>query len=376
MSETLNFKLGNRTGLRLMEVAQEKWLYDYDLSGGIQVLMQTLHGSTINNALEIIQGKAVLLVDDETQEMVMVKRDNNHSLFPYKSFSDWFKEIQIQLNQTAHDTIYNFIPQFKGLLEQLDNKVFQFSSKALVQFVSNEPELLLEEIASTDTFQQFKASIQILQDYITKATKIKACLTFIESLYFGEKIELDTYTNRWRDVFIIDYVQNILKQIKNTKLYLNNHNNSVFQYIEKEQILTKQLKSSPVLSPVEPDTDCNAGWLSPGGIYYALKGEIANRLHNKIADKLYWMGIIPMDYEAENLDAWLEQQGWIRIHNNWALMSSDKKVTDMQRHFLYKYAQYHKGYLECGFTKTILSGPRIQAAELPMLNKTLNFNYQ
>lgn len=85
---------------------------------------------------------------------------------------------------------------------------------------------------------------------------------------------------------------------------------AVDNFLEAQRNIDKKLKSKIEPNPI---TDMNsAGWLAPNGEWYGLDGEIANMLHNQIADALVEAGIIP-DGEG-NPDGWMAAKGWARIH--------------------------------------------------------------
>lgn len=66
----------------------------------------------------------------------------------------------------------------------------------------------------------------------------------------------------------------------------------------------------------------DAGYISPEGLYYALDGDIANMLHNNIADALVYARIIPEDFEDEvTADSYLERKGWVKQHGDHILFS-------------------------------------------------------
>lgn len=97
----------------------------------------------------------------------------------------------------------------------------------------------------------------------------------------------------------------------------------------------------------------NAIWVSPEGKMYGLNGVIANMLHNQIADKLRTDGII--DYtespKTPTVDAYLEEQGWVKIHDNWIMFDPFAKsrdfttvtnfITEEQTIVIAKYLEIH-----------------------------------
>ena len=111
------------------------------------------------------------------------------------------------------------------------------------------------------------------------------------------------------------------------------------------------------IEPVNIMDNYSAGWLSPEGLYYGLNGEIANMLHNQIADALKEQGIVLND-EDSNPDAWLEQHGWVKIHGNninfagccnVRIGKQNVDLTPMQIKKIYEYcALCHNGIVKAG----------------------------
>jgi len=139
----------------------------------------------------------------------------------------------------------------------------------------------------------------------------------------------------------------------------------VQKFIEDSIRLDKE--SEKGIEPVNIEDGYDAGWLAPDGTYYGLNGEIANMLHNRIADSLVEAGIIPNTHdEGENPDNWLLKHGWIRQHGNWILYDGyiiaqlGKKeipISEEQKEALRKFAyKCHKGILSLGYKRINVTG--------------------
>lgn len=153
---------------------------------------------------------------------------------------------------------------------------------------------------------------------------------------------------------------------------------SLDNYLKDQREIDKTIEVG--IKPVEITDGYDAGWLSPEGVYYALNGGIANRLHNQIADALLLAGIIPVNLKGDNRknpDAWLERNGWVKIHGDWILYDGWNlfkyggkpiPITEAQQKQLCRYGQVcHKGLLSLGYEKEKVSAAKIGMLDIPML---------
>ena len=155
---------------------------------------------------------------------------------------------------------------------------------------------------------------------------------------------------------------------------------SVDEYISAQIAIDKELATS--IEPVDHKEGFDAGWIAPDGTYYALNGEIANMLHNQIADALLEAGVIPKpdedDITASNPDVWLENNGWVKQHGNWILFGEYCKpkpahdVTDEQKKVIHELCGlHHKGVVKAGFKMERMSSIKFQSYDKFALRKLL-----
>jgi len=116
-------------------------------------------------------------------------------------------------------------------------------------------------------------------------------------------------------------VMSVMKETMSFDFDLREHedNDNVTSILRQHVKLMLLLRK--VLNQLISWINYDAGWLSPDGVYYGLRGEISNMLHIQIADALQEKGIVPSKPEGEvgvelNAMEWLETHGWIKIHGN------------------------------------------------------------
>jgi hypothetical protein len=144
---------------------------------------------------------------------------------------------------------------------------------------------------------------------------------------------------------------------------------NVREFVEAAQEIDRVLSAG--IKPVDIMENWSAGWLAPNGDYYALNGEIANMLHNQIATALYEAGKIPENEENEsNPDGWLEENGWVKIHDsnvqfsgclNVRLGKRSVDLTPIQIKKIYEYgALCHGGIIKAGWRMEQVSAVRFR----------------
>lgn len=81
------------------------------------------------------------------------------------------------------------------------------------------------------------------------------------------------------------------------------------RYISAE-LMNRTIK----IEPVDITGDYDAGWLSPKGEFYGLRGTKANLLHITIANALIENGVLPSEFPdgVTSVDRLLEVLGWVR----------------------------------------------------------------
>lgn len=109
-----------------------------------------------------------------------------------------------------------------------------------------------------------------------------------------------------------------------------------------------------------------------------MNGEIANMLHNRLADlinerHIKLTGKSLVEDSNINVDAVLCELGWARVHDNRVmydgyLMDPIIHMTDKQKETIYKYCQmHHGGIICCNYNEPIT------AARFSMTDKNLMY---
>lgn len=312
--ETINFRIGEGFGELIQDLAQEKLLFNWDLVEAMKVLKDT--GIPSEYHLDLLLGVTTLGTDIESQTVFI---SDTQKLIPLKETINRKQAEFSSCNETLIST-------FKNLSYSKDYKFFKYFTWEEVLDIAYD-RYDIETLYEEDAVYNIRLLVETTRRCIKEQTKFyslfKPLSKLIQEKYFvefgyisiSEEEELDALVSLFKAVIDKD-----LEVLKSSDL----------------PELNSYLKTSLEISSIEKleptDELKDAGWLSPKGDYYGLNGEIANMLHNQIADFLIEQGIIPEEY-SNNADEYLNEQGWIRQHRDWILSDAyyyDKEVTTEQ----------------------------------------------
>lgn len=315
-TDTLHFRVGADAGILLMNIAQEHLQYRTDIDKALKVFSDSFGGGCPEDMqLKLLTGDMVIEVDVETQQFIVNDRKAEHEdIFPKLDLLKFFAEKQKQMDECLNDIEKGFdvlIDKFRYRKLRY-GYTFLFSVESVIKYIyGNDNEDMLAEIEEDEELNSYKSLIKITYYFIKKSIDIRNLCRKVNELY-NTHIEFTTY-----DLLnLTKKVQNIVKLDFN---FTEGHETDVQNYLEATVKIDEIIKTG--IEPVDIMDNYSAGWLSPEGKYYALNGEIANMLHNQIADALQDKGLIPENGEHEHEhsqspDVWLEQQGWVKIHGN------------------------------------------------------------
>jgi hypothetical protein len=390
--ESVHFRIGKDTGLLIMEIAHEKMFYNLDPKAAIETITESLHGCSIDLAKAIIGGEMVITVDEESQTCNILPvdelKDTTGYEFLIKEFNipDWYRKkhyeirdhgikIHKALDRTKNELVKN-IRAFGGVKLTIPHK-------ELFEFISGNDDPLMDYLREQENIKEIFDLIVIVKNYLETTVKLHRVFNVLQDWY-SELFEVEAnkhlLTEKW---MVVDKIQmsftNFLNQNFDSIIAeVEAENEQLTNYIEANQQIKQTLSKG--IEPVNILDNYDAGWLAPDGTYYGLNGEIANMLHNQIADALYKVGIIPNNDENEgNPNNWLCKNGWIRQHNNWILyegyeLGRNIHMTEIQKKKIYEFgALCCKGILKFGILQKTITAARFQMTEPLMIKKLFAF---
>lgn len=365
-TQTVHFTLGERFGILLTQIAQEHIMYNYDVKKGLDTIVEGLPGIPIEMALAVIKGDYVIEVNESGEDVsINTERNETHKDYPIFNVGEWCVNKYKELSREGSN--------IKGILEIVSTK-FRYRTKIFIDIpVSSMRSLFAGTLDGNEALQYlledeyvsraYDAAI-IAKNFMDTALKIHNTIIALTNLY------ISTFTENEQSSLLI-YREEALSKMNDITGLMQRMMEGDFEDEKEDNSVTKYLNAMPeineVLSngiePVDIMDKYDAGWLSPEGEFYALNGEIANMLHNQIADALQEKGIIPED--AASPDAWLEQQGWVKIHDNNVQFAGclnsriglkNVQMTDKQIEIIRDYIMNcHQSEIKLGWRLTILS---------------------
>ena len=319
-TQTVHFRVGADMGMTLMQIANEHILYNNDLDKAMRCFTESFGGGCPEDLLKsLLLGTHIILVDEEDQCFNVVERAK------YPQLDNIYPAV-LDLNKFVADKQIALNDHCKGLDKGLDSIINKFrykdtyrmdvSVKSMMKYIYGKNDEfiadLMDELEYDDDIQQMKALVRITKDFIEKSLKLSTMIKRLNGMY-GIETELNTQD-------LLNLVQKVQDIARAEFTYFTEGNDEMLDsYMEASKEIDESITAG--LEPVDIMENYSAGWLSPEGEYYALNGEIANMLHNQISSALQEQGLIPMhevetDGEEINPDAWLEQAGWVKIHDN------------------------------------------------------------
>ena len=404
MSTTyLPFTLGDNTGKLMIQIA-----YEHLLDGNIDKCLNVFKGliGPDNNSISfdtfkpILLGKQVLVVKDN--DLYIEEKSEKYSDYPNinmreifikksrildKSISDYRKLIgYLSYNKSYSVTIsvpvndiyrFAFTGDSKSLSQQfLDNIEYERNDLniliSIVKELKNFFENTLPKLSNLLIwiYQNFKEDILDKNQYNRYINEMKEDLSNIfdkESMFILRM----KYKN------LIDYIstnENIISDIEdNYDDFDEDEIEEMYNFLNEVRNIKYNYRFNE-LSSTNSYNNLDAAWISPFGDIYGLKGPVYALLHLQIADALYDLGLIPLDYK-NNPESYLEENGWIKIHDNDVLFMGyyhREILTSSQFRTLLKISDERNG-LYLGYRKKYFTTEELRKLDDNQLKSIFNF---
>lgn len=365
---TLTFGLIDGFETLITNLAREALFYKYDGEQALKILTESFPTMSKDIALKIISGELVIKVLDKGNITV----EQGFELF---NFDKWFKtnvRYYVVDYHSDEDGFYSYHNYFmNNVFRRIDKintyfipseDIFGYSNiekdftyrelyKILISNDQKKKDLLQEYALSCDALERDLRCLSTLNDLLEECNKLNKAISFIET-NFNHKFDRKLYDSKF---FEILRIHNVLT-----------NDIPVKEDDSLERFLNAEIKCSEIkeIEPSSIDVKYDASWISPEGEYFGMNGEIANMLHNKLADlinerHIKLTGKSLVEDGNINVDAVLCELGWARIHDNRVmydgyLMDPIIHMTDKQKEAIYKYCQiHHRGIICCNYNEPI-----------------------
>jgi len=393
----VHFTIGDQMGIRLMEIAQEHLIYNCDPVKALKALTDSLVGLPTDMALKILKGEMILGVDVEDQTMFVTKRipEVHDGIYPKINPVDFMTRQSTEIHKHA-ESIKDSWYQLQRNMSTYGNR-FQtdFDYQSIFRFIAGNNESILEELEDNTEVHMISGLITVTKQFILKTSSLFTVFKWMYNNWdefggnTGDLASLEPFYNyneiKHQVSSDLIGVSLLMQQTMNLTYTPLKELTEIEEYFEAAREIEETISRG--IEPVDINDNWSAGWLSPEGDYYALNGDIALMLHQQIGDALQEKGLIPEfgdDEEKINPDSWLEEHGWVKIHddniqfggclNMMAYRTPNLNMTEKQVDIIYRYGQVHKnGVLRMGWRLTPMSAAKFQMLardNMPYVNKT------
>ena len=334
--EELQMKLGNNIGAILLEIAQ-KAIQDGNPQKAIDTYTKALNGFSDEYVIKLLRNEYVLVTDEDcvTVNLTDLENDRNSNKDNITDWNFWIErkleymtEICKSLNSIEkrferYGNILDFnitipIKNYFGL--ELAKKVGldDIVAKLIVgEKCGKEDNDVWDELCSNVKCEQekkYEMELYLIVKYVDSIRSLhKEYMDFAKSyefiinngladrpLFFEKNLEFPIK----KLCRFSDTKNGYYHPICNTKL--SEYKKQIIDDVNSTPLGNEYIKVGIVEKNIMDGYD--AGWLSPDGKFYGENGSASNMIHLNIAERLTQNGL--------NGDRELENEGWIKIHDD------------------------------------------------------------
>lgn len=379
----VHFTLGEGAGQLIVNIAREHLMYSLNPDKALKAIKDSLIGCPTKTALDILIGKLILITNEDKVSFNAIQyTPEMKNEFPMLDIEKWAENELLKMKRIAREWDSAILQFRKAIIKNSGRFDFTVKYDHLVKyFYDGDAENLIE--LDDDIVSNIKFTVVGIKNFFGDCFKTLSVIEWLYKAYPG--YIPDGYTHLPVDVRGLNtrlmelmYGDSEVEQfIRKNTIQMRMVDNFIKNEMEIKETLNDGIK------PVDITKGWSAGWLSPDGDYYALNGDIANMLHNQIADALVAAHIIPLkDGDTDvtkNPDSWLGENGWVKIHGDWILydgyfqshyMKPLVPITDKQIEQISLYGKACCGdKLFFGLEKKFCSGTRFGFTDKPMIAK-------
>ena len=104
--------------------------------------------------------------------------------------------------------------------------------------------------------------------------------------------------------------------VDDVELSITDSKSVVVKQSDVELMLEKYTEEKPTIKPVDINVFYDAGFISPDGLAYAMRGATSDLIHLQLADELFEIYDIKVNEKEFGKDYALMSAGWMKFHHN------------------------------------------------------------
>lgn len=262
---TLHFSLGEDAGKLIMQIAQEKLIYEYDPQNAIKSLTDSLCGLTYQLAIQILCGNKVLEVMPDHETINVSDRiESKHKDYPKIDFSDWYARKHKWIGDEGRK-IYNGFSEISNLFTDCEKNSIEIQVKDILPiFTGNDREESLKHFAfkleEEESVRRVVSLCTIADNYLREVAKLWKVFDFIEHVY-PEDIK---YCSQGKHM-IVGLIQYRIDAITQGNYQfiteeIERQDSGIKKHIDAAIEIQKALKNT--INPVSITDNYSAGWVS------------------------------------------------------------------------------------------------------------------
>lgn len=359
----------------LVEVARKK-IYEYNPGAAIKLVMDCLEGCTKEQAFKIITGE---------YQLVMVEGGVDiEEATPDFDIQEWADDSVTCLEDQGEKLMEDLKAVMKQIISKGKIDMAEISYNSLFNYYfNNDPSGIVEDVETTSKLPDLIRRLCLdCRKFLEDCHEMFIAFSYLKN---NHDLEVDP----GKVILICSEMNKFVQELCTDSNAEVNQLYARHQYMEaeldkyiKEGKTIEELRKKNVIHPIDITSDTDAGWLSPEGDYYGLKGAVANFLHIQIADLLQMTRRIPT-VEDMKADAWMSQNGWVKIHHDEVYYDGYYQsqhgypmvpLTDIQKNRIAQYGKaLYNGVLKFGVSKQECRVSKFQQMDEFAIRKLFDF---
>ena len=328
----------------LVKTARNK-VQNFDVGGAIKLITDCLEGCSKEQALKIITGEYRLVEVEGGADFEEAEPDFD--------LNEWAEDVIEGLKNTKEDLIKDAEGMMNAIADSKLQVTVNFDYPLVFGYYFHKrTDELLESFEENDQVYLIKGFCRDARKFMEECHDAYCSIVSLRkskvvSVNPEDLVRINSEINTLLNELCVG--SSDVDSLFARRQYMLNE---LDKYMEGSKSI-EEMYNSPIFQSIDITADVDAGWLSPEGFYYGLKGAVANMLHLAISDALRASHRIPLNDTPA--DVWMSSHGWVKIHHDEVYFDScidNIPLTDVQKDLIVQYGkEKYNGLLKFGGSK-------------------------